>query len=440
MGVRQRQMFSEAPSPTDLDGTSISMKARHTVLSILFVTWIVSSVDRMAMSVALPYISTEFRLSSVESGVLLSAFFAGYSISQIPGGVLADSFGVRRVATAAMVWWSLFTAITGLVGNLVQMLVTRFVFGLGEGVFPSCAFKTIAVWFPRRERATANAIMLASNPLGVALSPLVVVAIMSVWGWRAVFYSLFLPGVIIALLFWIFIPNSPADSRRVSTAELAEIEHGDPPISPDAQFRPGFIKAISQPQILRYFLILFTFDISFWGFTSWLPTYLVKERGFSMIEMGGAASLPFFAGTLGSIVGGWLSDRYYSRHRKWLIIAVELSSAALLYLSFTASSVMLLLIFQSLAGFFLLAFFSTFWALPMNSVPKVMMGITSGTINMAGQIAAFVAPMLMGFLAQAYAGDFRLTTMILVGSLLLSAAIVLTIPDKRHAEGEAPIA
>lgn len=403
------------------------MKSRHTVLSILFVTWIVSSVDRMAMSVALPYISTDLGLSTVQSGILLSAFFAGYSLSQIPGGILADIFGVRKVATAAMVWWSGFTAMTGAMSNLVHMLVVRFVFGLGEGIFPACAFKTIAVWFPRRERATANAIMLASNPLGVALSPLIVVAIMSVWGWRSVFYALFLPGVLIAVLFWIFVPDKPGESKRISPEELAEIEERDAK-GGVAEPRGGFRRAISQPQVLRYFLILFTFDIAFWGFTAWLPTYLVKERGFSMMQMGAAASLPFFVGTLGSVLGGWIADRYFA-HRRWLLIVLtEVISAFLLYMTFTATSVVTLLLCQTLAGFFLFAFFSAFWALPMNSVPKELMGITSGAINMAGQLAAFTAPMLMGFLVQASAGDFTVTAMFLIGSLLLSAVIVFTLP------------
>ena|SRR5579859_7070874 len=94
--------------------TRIRVKARHTVLSVLFATWIVSHMDRMAMSVALPYIAADFHLSSIESGALMSAFFAGYAISHIPGGVLADLFGSRKVATIAMLWWSAFTALTGL--------------------------------------------------------------------------------------------------------------------------------------------------------------------------------------------------------------------------------------------------------------------------------------------------------------------------------------
>lgn len=109
---------------------------------------------------------------------------------------------------------------------------------------------------------------------------------------------------------------------------------------------------------------------------------------------------------------------------------VELLAAAMLHLSFTATSVTALLVYQSLAGFFLFSFFSTFWALPMNSVPKELMGITSGTINMAGQLAAFLAPILMGLLTQVGGGDFRFTSLLLIGALVVSAMIVLTIPAR----------
>src|SRR6186713_336464 len=101
-------------------------QARHTVLTILFITWIVSAMDRMAMSVAIPYIAADFHLSPQASGLVMSVFYAGYAISQIPGGLLADRFGARRVATLAMVWWSAFTAITGAATNLIQMVVVRF--------------------------------------------------------------------------------------------------------------------------------------------------------------------------------------------------------------------------------------------------------------------------------------------------------------------------
>jgi len=405
------------------------MKARHTVLSILFLTWIVSCVDRMAMSVAIPYISAEFHLSPSASGLVMSIFFAGYALSQIPGGLLADKFGARRIATIAMLWWSAFTALTGLAAGFVQMAVVRFVFGIGEGIFPACAFKTIAVWFPKKERATANALMLASNPLGVALSPLAVVGIMSIWGWRAVFFWLFVPGIVIALLFWLFIPDRPSESSRVSREELFEIEGGDASALHPGE-KIGVLRILREPYVLKYFFVLFTFDIAYGGFMTWLPTYLVQARGLSMAQMGVAASLPFFAGTIGSVVGGWASDRFFSNRRRLPIVVVELMSAVLLYMTFKADTLAMMVVCQTLAGFFLMSFFSVFWALPMNTIPKELMGVAGGLINMAGQIATFISPLALGYLVGAAHGDFYHAFLLLIAALVVSSALVFTIPAR----------
>lgn len=396
-------------------GNTFRWQARHTVLSILFATWIVSYLDRIVMSVAIPYIAADYHLSPLAMGIVMSVFFAGYSISQIPGGVLADKFGVRKVATLAMLWWSVFTAATGAAGNLTQMLIIRFVFGLGEGVFPACAFKSIAGWFPTKERATANAIMLASNSLGAALAPLAAVGILSLWGWRALFYILFVPGLVVSLLFWKFVLDRPDD---------------EPALDRHTDARTNIFAAVREPNVLKLFLVLFTFDVANWGFTSWLPTYLVKARGFSLVEMGVTASLPFFAGTAGYIIGGLVSDKYFRDHRRMPIVVTQLISALLLYLMFMTDSLPVLIVCQTLAGFFLKAFFSAFWALPLNTVPKRLIGITGGFINMAGQIAAFLSPLAVGYLVGAAGGRFDLTFAFLIISLLVSCALVFTLPAR----------
>jgi sugar phosphate permease len=411
-------------------GVSFHWKARHTVLSILFVTWIVSFIDRMVMSVAIPYIAVDFHLTPLAMGIVMSAFFAGYSISQIPGGFLADIFGIRRVATTAMLWWSAFTALTGAAANVTQMLFVRFIFGLGEGVYPACGFKAIAVWFPKRERATANAIRWAAGPLGAALAPLAVVPIVSHWGWRTVFYCLFLPGVLISIFFWIFIPDKPSDSSRVSPEELSEIEASSVVATQKSEPKADLLKMLKEPNVLKCFFVLFNFDIAWWGFTTWLPTYLVQARGFSMREMSVAASLPHFAGAVGSIFGGWVSDRHFSSNRRIPIVAAQLMCALLLYLTFATNSAEMLVIYQTLAGFFFNIFFTAFWALPMNTVPKQFMGSISGFINMAGQIAAFISPIVVGYLVGAAGGNYGFSFMFLVVAVLVSCAIVFALPSK----------
>jgi sugar phosphate permease len=417
-------------------------RKRHTVLAVLFVTAILSFMDRMVISAVIPFIAKDFDLTPLQSGVVMSVFFAGYALAQVPGGLLADRFGIRRVTAAAMAWWSTFAALTGAATSLGFMLVVRFLFGLGEGVYPAAAFKTVAVWFPLKERATANAVKLAATPLGGALAPLFVLAVMSLGTWRTVFYALLLPGVIMALLFWFVVPDEPSKSPKVTPGELAEIaaQEETTALAEGAEPAIGLGAALREPGMLRYLLILFAFNIGNWGFNSWLPTYLVNARGFSLAEMGIGASLPFFAATIGCLVGGWLSDRVFSRNRRLPIMAAQLGAAMFLFLTFVSSSTVMLVICQTLTGFFLSFFSSTFWALPITTMRKSFMGVATGLINTAGQVAAFVSPIIVGYLVGASNGHFGSAFVLMIGSILVSCALVLTLPKQRkfRTVGDAP--
>ena len=417
------------------------LKARHRVLSILFLASIVSFVDRTAMTVALPFIRKDFGLTAIESGFVISAFFASYSIAQIPGGLLVDRFGIRKVTTVALLWWSVFTGITGSIGGFVQMLVARFFFGLGEGVFPICTFKTVAVWFPKRSRGTANAIMLSSSRLGQAIAPLPVIWIIAhLGGWRSAFLGLCLPGLVIAALFWLLVPNSPAEGRGVSRADLDELdEDADGGAVPGAPSVSAWV-VLRDTVVLRYMLIYFVFDFAFWGFTSWFPTYLVEERGFSALQMGVAASLPALSGTLGCIFGGWISDRLFRDNRRLPVIVSPVLSALFLYLTLTTSSVTMVMLYQTISGLLLNVFFAAFWALPISTVPKERMGITSGVINTGGQLAGAISPIVVGALVSASGGRFGVTFGVLVVALILVGAIAMTLPGRVRPRPGDPIA
>lgn len=199
-------------------------KKRYTAITIVFTVWLLSYMDRMVMATAIPYIAKEFDLSPVAMGVVLSSFFAGYFVCQIPGGILADKFGARKVMTGAVLWWSVFTAVTGAASSLVQMIWIRFVFGIGEGLAPAATWRALANWTSMKDRGIANGLMMSSNALGPALAPLFVVAIMQAWGWRAVFYSLLIPGVLLCLWIWRSLPDRPVDCKGITQEELAELQ------------------------------------------------------------------------------------------------------------------------------------------------------------------------------------------------------------------------
>ena len=402
------------------------MRTRYVILGVLFLGWVVSYLDRMVMTVAIPYIAQDFNLSPVEVGAVISAFFFGYAIFQLPGGLLADKFGPRKVMVGGITWWTFFAVLTGFANSMSPMLAIRALFGIGEGVYPASSWKMIANWFPVKERSTANGIMMSSNFFGPAIAPLFVVAIMASWGWRAVFYCLLIPGVIMVFLLYKYCTDSPGTHPTVSKEEVALINEDSPtPTAANDIKKVTFRQALSSSIVWKCFIVWFFFDITFWGFMSWVPSYLVNERGYEMVKMGITASIPFFAGTAGLIFGGWFADKYCPNNRPLYVSVSNLLAGISVFCTYHASAEMVLPV-MSIAGFLIAVAFASIWGLPMTVLPKEVMGSATGFINIAGQIAGFIAPLLLGFLIQT-TGTYYSAFMVLAGSPIVAAVLSLFI-------------
>ena len=409
-------------------------KARYTAAMILFLTWFLYYIERMVIAIALPYIAIDFNLSAVAMGGVISAFFAGYSIFQFLGGIIADKFGPRKVMTFGLVWWSIFTAITGFVSSLSSLIAVRFVFGIGEGVFPPASWKSIASWFPKKDRGTANAFMMASSAFGPAIAPLIAVKIMAAWGWRPVYYIAFIPGLLIAAWIWWGLPDDPSKKKGITRQELAEINNGETDQSISEAKKLGIVEVLKVSAVWQCFLILFFYNMAMWGFLSWLPSYLVQARGFSMAQMGIAASLPFLAATVGLLLGGWLSDNVFMNNRKMPIIVFLILGGACLYLTYIAETTQMVIICQTLAGGLMFMGGGAFWAVPMTLLSKEVCGRGMGLINTAGQLAGLLSPIIMGYLISASDGSFYSAFLFLVGNCVTAAIFASML--KRRKDGE----
>ncbi|HUJ68180.1 MAG TPA: MFS transporter [Syntrophorhabdales bacterium] len=410
-------------------------KGRYSVILIMFIAWILSYVDRMVMSVSMPYIAKDFHLTPVAVGILMSSFFFGYALMQIPAGMLADRFGVRKVITVGLVWWSAFTALTAWAGSYAIMLVIRVLFGLGEACLPPSYFKSVAFWTPLKERGTMNSIVMSSNSLGPALAPLFAVGIIAAYGWRSVFSFLFIPGIIMAGLVWIFVSEKPEESRWISKEEVEEISAGSARAQEGKQDNLTIGDALKNPVVWKVLCTLFVFMIAAWGYMTWLPSYLVKARGLSLAKMGPAASLPFFAGFVGAIVAGYLSDKLFLRHRNILYIICVLLAAVFLYLTYSTAHVGPAIAYNTLAGFFLMAANAGLTAIPITVIPKEIMGVSMGVINFGNQMAGFLAPTIIGFLVQFSGGSFNSTFIFLIIACLLTAVISLSLRERPAGSG-----
>ena len=199
---------------------------RRTILVMLTAAMVINYMDRSALAVAMPFITTDMHLTAVEKGLIFSSFSFGYALFNFVGGVLCDRFGATKVLTYSMAWWSVICGLTAGAFNFWTLLVARALFGAGEGPVSTTANKVVNNWFPVQERARSVGINQAGGPLGGAISGPVVGMLALHFGWRAAFVVIALIGLTWALIWRLVATDTPRENRRVDAAELAEIEAG----------------------------------------------------------------------------------------------------------------------------------------------------------------------------------------------------------------------
>ena len=181
------------------------MKRKNVILTMLVILGMVTFLDRINISVAGSSIMHDLQLSPSEWGWVQSAFILSYGLMQIPMGALGDRFGHRKILSLIVLWWSLFTAFTGLAGGLASLLVIRFMFGIGEAGSSPCSTGVISRWFEKHEVGKAQGYVWAASRMGGALTPFVVIPVMVTVGWRSAFYLLGALGIVWAIVWWLFI-------------------------------------------------------------------------------------------------------------------------------------------------------------------------------------------------------------------------------------------
>lgn len=399
------------------------MKVRWRICFLLFLTWLVSYMDRSLMPMALPLIGQEFDLSPTVMGVVISAFFIGYGSMQIPGGLIADRIGPRKAITFGIASWSVFSILTGAATSLTNLIWVRILFGLSEGMHPPAAFKALSAWFHRAERARANGLVMSSNTVGPMFAPILFAVVTGAFGWRSAFYLLSLPGFLVALAVYWYLRDKPSEHPHMTQGELAEIG-GDGGI----QEKMSFTDLLKYRALWQLFFIYMAWDVTWWGFQAWLPSYLLNVRGFTLVRTGAVTALPFAAGFFGVLISAYVSDR--SRRRKAVLVAVLLGNALFMLLTATATNATTAVIFLTATGFFLPAIQGPFWALPMDLLPSRVMGYSTGFINTGGQIAGIGAPIVIGALIE-LTGQYDAGFIFMAISAAVSALLVFTLREPR---------
>jgi MFS transporter, ACS family, glucarate transporter len=362
----------------------------------------VMSLDRTAIVIAAPTIQSEYHFTLVQMSWLLTSFQWTYAMLQVPSGWLAERFGPRRMLYWANLIWSVLTAATPFASGFGSFVAIRGLLGVGQSADWPSSVLALKKWFPKGERAKANSILLGGLYLGPIAAAPITTAVMLTFGWRWAFYAFGAIGILIGFAWWFAFRDDPAAHPMMGQTEARLIASGQGE-EPERPAPGAFLTSLGSPRFwacgLQYFCLVLIQSF----YTTWLPTYLVRERNFSLRSMGFYASLPWIALFVMVFVTGALSDRILHRTRSvWaarvpVAIAGFVISAAALIVASRAEQiwVMMTLLCVSLGAIGLTQV--SIWSATQD-LGGPATGVVSGWTNFWGNMAGVAGPVLTAYL------------------------------------------
>lgn len=390
-------------------------RIRWWMVFLAFLGISINYIDRANLGVATTNIRNELGIGATAMGFALGAFFYTYAFFQLPMGYWVDRLGARLIYTVAVVWWSVFTAATGLAQNFASLFGFRLLLGAGEaGGYPSCA-KVVSQWFPKQERAFATSIFDSGARVGTALSLPIVAGLIGAFGWRVSFAVTGALGIVWAI-FWVLLYRSPKRHPKASQEEISYIEAGGARTADydrtqqqsrganDIRWRDLFKYRTIWGMMIGFFCLNFVI----YFFITWFPSYLENARGFNLLQLGIYGTIPAIVAIPGGWIGGLFSDFLVRRGtsltvaRKVCLVGGMLFSSVIALAAIVPSAAgALALLSVSYASLTFAA--ASVWSLPADVAPQVAEGSTTswvgsigGIQNFASNIAGIASPAVLG--------------------------------------------
>ena len=390
-------------------------RASNVVLALLCLMYFITYLDRVNVSTAAAGFAKDFGLNNEQIGLVFSGFAWPYLVLQIIGGWVSDRFGARRTLIACSIIWAGATALTGLAGGLGSLLVARVLLGLGEGTTFPASTCAMSRWFAKERRGFAQGLTHAGSRAGNTVAPMIVAAVMALYGWRTSFF------VCAAISFgWVILWASafteyPRDHPRITQAELDAV-------APPPATRPQVPWGPLARRMVPVTIVYFCYGWTLWLFLSWIPQYFLHSYDLDLKKSAFFASSVFLAGVVGDTLGGIVTDALYRRTGRlnaarsgMVVVCMFLTLLALVPLLFVHSLYVSLACLS--AGFFFAEMtIGPMWAIPMDIAPAHS-GTASGMMNTGSAAAAIISPVFSGFLIDRY-GNWELPftgSMVLMG-------------------------
>ncbi len=402
-------MLSDKPS-LDLAAPSEAARGRigrirWTICALLFFATTINYIDRTVLGILAPDLQKSLHFGEEAYGNIVAAFQAAYAIGLITFGGIMDRVGTKRGLTGAIVFWSLASMGHALARSAVGFGVARFALGLGEsGNFPA-AVKTVALWFPKQERALATGIFNAGSNVGAVVGPLLVPWIAINYGWRWAFIATGALGLI-WLFFWLTLYHSPEEHPRLSAAERAYIG-----AAPPRESSLPWVSLLGKRQTWAFALGKFLTDPVWWFYLSWLPKYLNKEHGLTLNKIGPPLIVIYLLADFGSVGGGWLSSLLIQRGlsvnqaRKTAMLVCALLVTPIIFVS-SVSSLWGAVFLIGLAAAAHQGWSANLYTLVSDTFPRRAVGSVIGIGGMVGAVGGMFVAVAVGVLLQKTHGNY----------------------------------
>ncbi len=397
---------------------------RWQILGLMLMLSMVTYLDRINISIAARDITLEYHLTDVQMGKIFSAFILAYGLFQLPGGWLGDRFGSRRVLTFAILWWSVFTALTAFavemfgpigVSAVVSLCLMRFCLGAGEAAAWPSFNRTIANWMAVKERAFATSVPLAGGGVGAAITPPFIAWLMLNYGWRASFVISGVLGIIAGLIWYKVARDKPEQHRGVNTGELAIIHAAGPETlapelvnhaEPESITRTPWRKIFSEPNIWMLFCSAMTCGYMVYIYMTWFFTYLVEQRHLTIMAGSFYAIGPFIAIAIMTPVGGIASDMVATRFglrrgRRVVSMGGMLLAGVALIIGARVTNMGIAIVWLSIGAGAIYFALASHWATTID-ISREHAGTVSGMMNWGGNVGGIVSPILTPILANKF--------------------------------------
>ncbi len=405
---------------------------RWRIVVLLFFATTINYIDRQVLGILAPELQTMFNWSESDYGFIIMAFQIAYAIGLLTTGSILDKIGTKRGFSIAIVLWSIAGMAHAAARSVFSFAVSRFALGIGESANFPAAIKTVAEWFPKKERALATGIFNSGPNVGAILTPLIIPIIALNWGWKWTFISTGLLGFV-WLIFWMLFYKKPEINDKLTDSERQYIlqDEDEPEVA-----KIPWKKIILHRQTLGICIARFVTDPIWWFFLYWLPKFLNSNYGIDLTNIGPPLIVIYLVSIGGSIFGGWLSSTLINRGQnpvaaRKLTILMMAFFVLPIFLVSSISNMWISVGLISMATFAHQGYAANIFTLVSDIFPKNAVGSVVGLSGFAGAIGGVLFSAAVGLILE-YTGNYYVVFAIAsLAYLICWMALKVFVPDDR---------